>query len=139
MAFITYVLLYGLGRGMATSTFTPDVLIQSVWRCMILQLIESAIIKFGINSLQVSIPFLDVQAYTGYRYIGLCVSTVSKVLGTYMNFLVAIYTSGMFAYFILKTLAAVVPPVSTSGPPRHITLLAFAAMEFIVMLILSWG
>ncbi len=143
MAFITYVLLYGLGKGLRldSSSFSPDIIIQAVWRCLILQLIESCIIKVAVNLLSVTLPFSDVFAYSGYKYVGLCINTLSRALGGSVNFVVSLYTAGMLGYFVLKTMAAVVPqnpPNGGGGPPRHLILLAVAGLQFVVMLILSW-
>ena len=139
MSFMTYVLLYGLGRGLGSSdTFTPDTIIQAIWHCLILQSIEAGLIKFGVNTLSVTVPFLDVFAYTGYKYVGLCLNTLAQVFGGTIHFVVTLLTALMLAYFVLKTLAAVVPPVTQTGPPRHLLLLGFAAMQFIVVFILSW-
>lgn len=84
----------------------------------------------------VYVPFLDIFAYTGYKYVALCINTLSRLLGGYASFLVSLYTAVMLAYFMLKTMAAVVPPVTT-GPPRHVMLLVFAAAQLVVTLILS--
>lgn len=140
MSFITYVLLYGMRQGilLGSKAFSPDMIIQAIWRCLILQLIESALIKFAISLCAVSLPYTDFFAYTGYKYVGLCVNTLSRTLGGTVNFLVSLYTAGMLAFFILKTMAAVVPPSVQSVPPRHLILLAIAGVQFLVMLVLSW-
>jgi hypothetical protein len=138
MSFMTYVLLCGLTQGLGSvSTFTPDLLIQGVWRCLILQLLECGIIKFGVNMLSIPLPFLDIFAYTGYKYVHLCVAIVASLFGRTIKFLVSLYLSAMMAYFLLKTMASVIPSNVVSVPPRHIILLAFAAMQFVVVLILS--
>ena len=136
MAFITYVLLVGLRKGMGGSGFTPEVLIQSVWRCLILQVCETVAIKFGLSLMQVPLPFLDVFSYTGYKYVNLCINTMAKGLGGTVSFLVASYTCSMLGFFVLKAMAAVVPATTASGPPRHLMLLAFAAIQFIVSFVL---
>lgn len=64
MSFVTYVLLCGLSTGLGETDFTPDDLIQTVWRCIILQIGETVIIKFGLSLMQVSLPFLDIFSYT---------------------------------------------------------------------------
>jgi hypothetical protein len=139
MAFMTYVLLYGLRAGVGSdSTFTPDLLIQAVWRCLILQLLECGLIKFGVNMMSVSISFLDVYAYTGYKYVHLCLALISSLLGGTIKFLVVIYLAAMMGFFLLKTMASVIPATVTTGPPRHLVLLSFAAMQFVVVLVLSW-
>jgi len=138
MAFMTYVLLSGLGKGLGSTGFTPDVIIQAIWRCLLLHLIETGLIKLGVSLMSVPLPFLDVFAYTGYKYVALCINVISRLLGGTASFVVSMYTASMLAYFILKTMAAVVPPTTTTGPPRHLLLLAFAAMQFVVILTLSW-
>ena len=136
MSFITYVLLVGFRRGLG-SGFTPEVLIQSVWRCLILQVFETVVIKFGLSLMQAPMPVLDVFAYTGYKYVGLCLNTLARGLGTTFGFITALYTCGALAYFILKAMAAVVPAAISSGPPRHLMLLGFATIQFFVPFILS--
>jgi hypothetical protein len=136
MSFITYVLLVGLRKGMG-SGFTPEVLIQSVWRCLILQLCETVVMKFGLSLMQVPLPFLDIFAYTGYKYVGLCINTAAKGVGTTVAVLVAVYTCGALGFFVLKAMAAVVPLTTSSGPPRHLMLLGFAAIQAVVAFILS--
>lgn len=138
MAFMTYVLLYGLGKGLMSTEFTPDVIIQGIWRCLLLHLIEAGAIKFGVKLMSVPVPFLDVFAYTGYKYVALCINLLARLLGGYVSFFVSMYTSCMLAYFTLKTMAAVVPPATATGPPRHLMLLGFAAIQFVVVLTLSW-
>ena len=135
MSFITYALLIGLRKGMG-SGFTPEVLIQSVWRCLILQMCETLVIKFGLSLMQVPLPFLDVFAYTGYKYIGLCLNTLARCMGGTCGMIVAFYTCFSLAYFILKAMAAVVPAAISTGPPRHLMLLGFAAIQFFVPFIL---
>jgi hypothetical protein len=138
MAFMTYVLLYGMAKGLVSEGFTPDVIIQGIWRCLLLHLIETGLVKLGVNMMSVPVPFLDILSYTGYKYVALCINVVSRVLGGYVSFVVSMYTALMLAYFMLKTMAAVVPPQTTTGPPRHLMLLGFAAAQFLVILMLSW-
>lgn len=119
------------------SGFTPEVLIQSVWRCLILQMCETVVIKFGLSLMQVPMPFLDVFSYTGYKYVGLCISTLARGLGSTFGLGTALYTCFALAFFILKAMAAVVPTIS-SGPPRHLMLLGFATIQFFVPFILYY-
>lgn len=135
MSLITYALLVGLRKGME-SGFTPEVLIQTVSRCLMLQIFEVIVIKSGLRLMQVPLSFLDVFSYTGYKYVGLCLDTLARCLGRTAGFVIALYTSFALALFILKAMAAVVPAATTFGPPRHLMLLGFAAFQFSVPLIL---
>lgn len=125
---------------MNSKSFSPDVIIQAIWRCLILQLIETSIIKFGINMMSAHVLFLDIFSYTGYKYLTLCINYITKIIfynSTIINIIISSYTSLMLSYFVLKTMAAVVPVGSTTGPPRHLLLLGFAFMQFLVIITLS--
>lgn len=139
MSFMTYILLFGFVKGFGQATFTPDVVIQAIWRCLLLQLVESGLIKFGLNLMSVSsIPFIEIFAYTGYKYVGLCIATVARLFGRVISTLVTLALAGLLAFFFLKSLAAAVPASTTTGPPRHLVLLGFAGLQFVVLLLLSW-
>lgn len=140
MSFITYVLMYGLTKGLGSEAFSPDIIIQAIWRCLILQLLESCLIKFGTNLLSVPIPFLDVFSYTGYKYVPLCVITLSKMLNGWLGGIVALYSSAMLAYFILKSVAAVIPAaaVSSNESMRLAIVLGVGGLQLLLVLIMSW-
>lgn len=139
MSFLTYVLLVGFSRGFSTAAFSPDVLILAVWRCLALQLLEALAIKVGLNVMSVSLPFLDIFAYTGYKYVGLCVNMLTLLLRLRIVYYAsALYTAGMLGFFVLKSMAAVVPAATPTGPPRHLMLIAFAALQFCTAYILSF-
>jgi protein transport protein YIF1 len=134
MAFVTYVLLVGYVKG-TNNNFTPEVLIQAVWICLLIQMVEAGVMKVGLSMLQTTLPFLDLFSYSGYKYVGLCLVTLSLPFGSTFYFLVSFYTAVTIAFFVLKTMAAAVPSANqlpAGGPPRHLVLLAFAGMQFIV-------
>jgi protein transport protein YIF1 len=142
MAFVTYVLLYGLWQGLVHERgFSPEVLIKATWGCVLVQIVEVCIIKFGLSLLSAPIHWLDIVAYTGYKYVGLSVSVLARAFGSTFTFLSSVYTALMLAYFVLKTMASAVPvqsPLQSSGPPRHLVLLAFALLQCMVALYLGW-
>ncbi len=138
MSFISYVLLVGLSKGLGGSGFSPEMLIQTIWRCLILQACETLLIKLGLSFMQVSIPMLDIFSYTGYKYVGLCIHTIARVFGRTFAALVSLYCSFMLGYFVLKSMAAVVPAATSGGPPRHLMVLGFAGLQFLVILVLCW-
>lgn len=141
MSFLTYCILicYAKRAGASTGSYvnTPDVLINAVWKCCILQVFEAGLIYGGLAMMSVSLPFLDIVSYTGYKYVGLCASTVMLLFGSTIYFLSALYTSAMLGYFVLKSLAAVVPKEASGPLPRHIMLVLFAALQFLIAFILS--
>lgn len=137
MAFLTYLLLVGAARG-TSNTFTPEFLTQALWRCLALQMCECLLIKFGLSLMSVSLPFLDLVSYTGYKYVGLSINAILLVFGSTVYFITSLYTAAALAYFVLKAMAAVVPQPAGRGPPRHLMLLGFSALQFLVVLLLSW-
>lgn len=143
MSFITYVLLFGLytGMGDTDSTFSPEILITAVWRCFVVQVCEVVVTMVGLNLINGSLPFLDIFAYTGYKYVGLCVGIVARVLGSTLGTIIGLYTSGMLAFFFLKSMVSIVPPSEaqgTSGLSRHWVLLGLSGLQFCVAVFLSW-
>jgi hypothetical protein len=137
MAFLTYLLLVGVARG-TSDTFTPEFLTQALWRCLALQMCECLLIKFGLSLMSVSLPFLDLVSYTGYKYVGLAINAIIVMLGSTVYFICSLYTAVSVAYFVLKTMAAVVPQSAGQGPPRHLMLLGFAGLQFLVVILLSF-
>lgn len=141
MAFVTYVLLYAFYRGLGTttSTFSPEIIIQVIWKCLFLQCMEALALKLGSNVLSVPIAFLDTFSYSGYKYVALCINSLARLLHGTLNVIISLYTAGMLAYFVLKTVAAAIPPPAgaTSNPTRLAVLLGFAGIQFILVLFMS--
>lgn len=142
MSFISYILLYGFVKGLALGSkgFSPDLLVTAVWRCLFIQALEVLVIKFGFILIGVTLPSLDITSYTGYKYVGLCVNILSRACGRFISILVVLYTSAMLGYFVLKSLAAVVPQSvnNSGGPPRHLLIIGFAILQCFISLFLSW-
>jgi hypothetical protein len=92
-------------------------------------------IKGGLSMMSTSVPILDIFAYTGYKYFALCAQTLTRITGWLLSTIFGLYISCMLAYFVLKSMAAVVP-VTNSGPQRHLMLLGFAGVQLVVVLIL---
>jgi len=144
MSFITYVLLYGLYTGMGSAdNFSPEVLITAIWRCFVVQLCEVGVTMVGLNLINGSLPFLDIFAYTGYKYVGLCAGIICRVFGSSVSTLVGLYTSGMLAFFFLKSMVSIVPPSDTASGggmalSRHWVLLGLSGVQFVVAFGLGW-
>lgn len=147
MSFMTYILLFGLYKALVNDRLAPDLLIEAVWRCLLIQGIEVGLIKVALTTIGASLPFLDLFAYTGYKYVGLCISTIPGIFlyslfqRTYtLTIVFSLYTSLMLGFFVIKAMAAAVPQTLSAGtgPPRHLVLLACAALELVVSLLLNW-
>lgn len=136
MSFITYVLLFGLYKGISMGTmFSPEVIINSIWRCILLGFVETGLIKFGSNLLSVPVPVLDIYSYTGYKYVVLCVNIIAIMLHTTLGYIISLYTACAIGYFILKNMATAIPPSNvTNGPTRHGVILGFGVSQLLIVL-----
>ena len=69
------------------------------------------------------------------------IANFAKIFGKIFSIITCLYTSGMLAHFILKSMASLVPPVDSSGRPpvieRHWVLLGIAGTQFIVAIFLG--
>lgn len=136
MSFTTYILLVGLVKGVGGAGFTPELLIQTVWRCLFLQLMETSVIFIFLSLKQIRPPFLDIIAYTGYKYVGLSFSLIGRLLGFYIHFFISIYVSTMLGIFVIMSFRSVVPKSANLGPPNVYIQLACGGLQFFVILVL---
>lgn len=94
--------------------------------------------------MQVPAAFLDLIAYTGYKYLGLVINMfIGMTLGHlgygqrayYITFL---WTASAASYFMLKTMDKNIPLVTAAaGPKRQVMVLAFGVSQFITMFFVS--
>jgi len=110
MAFVTYVLILGYMWG-AAYKFTPEILGTIASRGLFALAVEVCIIKFGFYLLNiVSLPFLDVVAYCGYKFVGIIITIVAGFLsGSYGFYSLLAITSIFIAIFMVKALRGVMP------------------------------
>lgn len=137
MAFMTYVLVVGFTKGTANS-FTPEVLMEVTTSCLVMQVLEVLLVMAGCYMLRTSVAFLDLVAYTGYKYLGLCINmTVGLFLGSLPYYLSVLWTGSAMAFFLYKTLDQVLPhpAVNLPGHNRRFMLVAGGAG---VQLFLMW-
>ena len=144
MSLITFVLLSALCYGTA-GEFNPEVIPDVAFKCAVYQTLEVIIIRGGFYAMQVTIPVLDLFSYTGYKYLGLCLNMIAGIIvghfgwfgarGYYICFL---WTATAAAYFMLKTMSNNIPlHTSPQGPKREIMVLAFAALQYFTMWMVS--
>lgn len=143
MTLITYVLLCALCYGNA-GQFNPEVIPDVTTKCMVCQVLEVLLIRFGFYMMQAPVSFLDLFAYTGYKYLGLCVNMLIGLglstlhfghRGYYGTFL---YTASACSYWMLKTMANNIPVITAStGPKREFMVVGFAALQFATMWFVS--
>ena len=140
MSMITYVLLCALCYGNA-GQFDPEVIPDVCTKCFLANLVEVVIIRVGFYFMQTDVPFLDLMAYTGYKYLGLCINMLAGLTGSVLGvggatayYVCFAWTSLASAYLMLKIMSHTVPmQVAATGPRREIMVLAFAAGQPVFM------
>lgn len=88
--------------------FTPDLLATTATASVFVNLFEIALVKLGFYLLSVptNIPFLDMCAYSGYKYVGIVLTILSgNFLGNMGYYPVLIFTSIATSYFMVSTLS----------------------------------
>ena len=134
MSLLTYVLLSGLASG-ASGSFTPSLLSDLTFACALTQLCEILGIRAGYYVMQAPVSWLDLTAFTGYKYVGLSLNMLFGTMFGYRSYNVSLlWTSSAILWFTLKTFANNVPrTVAAEGPKREIMVLAFAASQAVTM------
>lgn len=141
MSLITYVLLCALCYG-TSGKFNPEVIPDVTTWCVVTQVVEVGIIWAAFQAMKAPVVFLDLFAYTGYKYVGLCVNlligiVVSSLLdagGTRAYYVTFLGTAAAVAYFMSRTMAHCVPnQTAANGPKREVVVLAIAAMQVVIM------
>ena len=143
MTLITYVLLAALCYGTA-GKFNPEVLPDVTTKCFVTQLLEVLAIRCGFYMMQAPVDVLDLFAYTGYKYLGLCVNMVAGIFlsqfgfGAKAYYVFFLWTASAASYFMLKTMMSNIPAqVAASGPKRELMVVIFAASQFVTMWFVS--
>eukprot|EP00415_Alexandrium_ostenfeldii_P001685 UN1685 len=79
MSYVTYILLYGVQRGML-SDFKPEVLSSTASFALVLLILEVGAAKMGFYLAGNAVPALSVLANCGYKYVAVCLMVVCRIL-----------------------------------------------------------
>lgn len=114
MAFVTYVLVSGIVLG-TQSRFTPEHLgIQAstalVW--LIIELV-AVMLSLYIMNLSTELKYMDVLAYTGYKFVGMIFSLLAGMLFQSTGYYgVLAWFSVAIVFFLVRTLKSQIMPRS---------------------------
>ncbi|CAG8526711.1 10216_t:CDS:2 [Paraglomus occultum] len=141
MALVTYVLLTGIVAG-TEHKFHPEVLGMNATAAFLIVISELAFIKTGCYLLSITSEsqFLDLMAYSGYKFIGsiatLLVSLVAPFWIVLVTFFYAAFANG---FFLLRSLRYIVIPEATTTVKRkrRINFLFFIAALQVVLISLD--
>ena len=138
MTLVTYVLLCAIVYG-SSNEFTPAVIPDVTTKCLLTQLLEVLAIRLGFYLMQAPVAFLDLCAFTGYKYLGLCINMLLGMIIGFKGFYAALaYTALCTAFFLMKTLSNAIPKeTAQGGPKREFVVLGCAASQFVTMWFLS--
>ena len=131
MAFVTYTLLNSLIAGVR-GAFQADLLGETAGWAMASLLIENGLIKFGCYLLNIpSTFFLDLVAYSGYKYVGITLTNLVGLLGLgrMVYWTVFLYTALACSFFELRSLRSAIlqgteDGVGRAGKARRVYFLA---------------
>jgi hypothetical protein len=110
MSFATFVLVVGLLEG-ANNKFSPERLLEVSVESFLWIAVEIVALKTGIYLLEIetAVPVMDLLAYTGYKFVPLCINMVMGLLfGKWVYYLVVLYTGTCLSYFFLNCLKQIV-------------------------------
>lgn len=112
MALVTYILLSTLLAGLR-GAFHPELLGYTATTAISVMLLEILTIKLGTFLLAISSSsqLLDLVAYSGYKFVGVIISTLLAELfshmgigGSWIGWLVFLYCFSANAFFLLRSL-----------------------------------
>lgn len=143
MSGITYVLLCALLFGSA-GQFSPEVIPGITTSCLLIQTLEVLCIRLGFYVMQAPIALLDLFAYTGYKYVGLCINMMVGLavghfgMGSQGYYATFLWTASCMSFFMLKTMSNSIPlSTSAQGPNRNVMVFVFAGSQFVTMWFVS--
>jgi len=140
MSFVTFVIMVGLLKGTA-GKFTPEVLHDVMMSSLICEFLEIMIVRLGFSAMQSPISTMEVICYSFYKYVGLCLVTLTfLLLGTMPYYFVLLWTSLALALFYFQSLKKAMFVSESSQPlkkQRQYFLLCVGIIQPILMYWLS--
>ncbi|XP_030527835.1 protein YIF1B isoform X2 [Rhodamnia argentea] len=132
MAFGTYVILAGLLLGLQ-GRFSPDAVQWLFVKGLLGWSLQVMLLKVTLLSLGgVEPPLLDIVAYAGYTFAGLCLAIMGKIILSYMYFVMMPLACLCMGIFLVKTMKRVLSAEvrSYDSSRLHYLLLFIAFAQF---------
>ncbi|KAF8181640.1 protein transporter yif1 [Pholiota molesta] len=139
MAIFTYILLSTLHSGII-ERFSPLILGESASRATAVVLCDFAFVKLGCYILNIpSSQMVDLIAYGGYKFVGIIFTIAAGFLGVkgLLWTLVFLYAFAANAFFLLRSLRAVILPDASATPAQTGTVTQAQRRRRIVFLFLE--
>ncbi|CAM6100731.1 unnamed protein product [Calypogeia fissa] len=106
MAFATYVVLCGIAMGLS-ERWSSEVLGAKFTKALIGWAAEVVLLRGSLYALgSGDAPFLDVVAYSGYAFVGICATILGRIISSYwiVPWTIGLWTGLCMAIFLVKTL-----------------------------------
>ncbi|KAJ1435434.1 Yif1 family [Sesbania bispinosa] len=129
MAFGTYVVLAGISFGLR-GKFSPEALNWLFIKGLVGWFMQTALLKVTLLSLgSGEAPLLDIIAYAGYTFPGMCLAVLGRIIGGYSYYILMPWTCLCMGIFLVKTMKRVLfAEVRTYDSSKHHYLLLFIAL-----------
>ncbi|GAV76530.1 YIF1 domain-containing protein [Cephalotus follicularis] len=139
MAFATYLVLAGISLGLS-GKFSPESLNWQFVKGMVGWVTQVLLLKISLLSLGGGEAlFLDLVAYGGYTFTGMCVAVLGRIMLSYAYYLIVLWTCMSMAIFLVKTMKRTlfVEVRSFDSSKHHYLLLCIALAQFPLIFWLS--
>ncbi|XP_042510999.1 protein YIF1B-A-like [Macadamia integrifolia] len=129
MAFGTYVVLAGFSLGL-NGRFSPEALSLLFTKGLLGWFLQVVLLKASLYSLgSGEAPLLDIVAYGGYAFTGMCVAVLGRIMWGYSYYFLMPWTCLCMGIFLVKTMKRVLfAEVRSYDSSKHHYLLLFMAM-----------
>jgi hypothetical protein len=140
LSFMTYILTIGLSLG-TDDKFEPDALGSAGITGFLVLCFEVIAIRVGFLVLNIaSLPVLDCVAYSGYKYVGIALSTIVGVaFGRAAYYICLLYCAVSMAKFLVTVLYKHVQRVSSETPSSVVNMCIFAVAVMQILAALFLG
>lgn len=115
MAFTTYVFISCISAGLKGS-YHPQLLGVLASKTIAFLIVELLFLKLGTYLLSAGSSLLDFAAYSGYKFIGIILTTLAYAIfaSSKIKWAVFLYTATSNAFFLLRSLRYILLPDSNS-------------------------
>ncbi|KAF5199996.1 Pentatricopeptide repeat-containing protein [Thalictrum thalictroides] len=103
MSFGTYLVLAGFTLGLI-GKFSPEALILQFTKGLVGWFLQIMLLKVSLYLLgSGEAPLLDIVAYAGYAFTGMCVAVMGSIMWSYSNYILMPFTCLCMGVFLVKT------------------------------------
>ncbi|XP_058181482.1 uncharacterized protein LOC131299923 [Rhododendron vialii] len=132
MVFGTYIVLAGFSLGIH-GKFSPETLSWLFMKGLVGWFLQFVLLKASLISLgSGEAPFLDIVAYAGYSFTGMCLAVLGRIIWSYSYYFLMPWTCLCMAIFLVKTMKRVLfsEVRSHESSKQHFLLLLIALAQF---------